>query len=148
MDIKEKRILVSLLTSVILFVWYAVYVYNNYILPKPVLLDDFHFWGRTFMIFVPIGIVSQIIIHIVFAIIIKVVYKENPDEAADERDKLIQLKAIRWGHYLLITGFFVSMTTVALGMQLRYLFLILITSGFVSSIVEEVASLYYYRKGM
>jgi uncharacterized membrane protein (DUF485 family) len=148
MDIKEKRILISLISSVIILLVYAWYVYQNYIAGNPDMLNDFTFWGKSFLFLIPVAIVSQIIIQIIFAIFIKITSDEEVDPIEDERDKLIELKAIKISHYLFIVGFMLAMGTLALGMKPWLMFVVLISSGFVASIVNEIARLIFYRRGV
>jgi hypothetical protein len=149
MDIKEKRILVSLLSSVLVILFYWWYVYSNYIADNPAILNDFKFWGTSFIILIPVAIGIQIVIQIIFAIITHILNKgEEIDPIEDERDKLIELKAIKVSHYLFILGFVLAMGTLAMGMQPWMMFVVLISSGFVASMVNEILRLYYYRKGV
>ncbi|MBS4062740.1 MAG: hypothetical protein KG029_20260 [Bacteroidetes bacterium] len=149
MDIKEKRILVSLLSSVLVILFYWWYVYSNYIADNPDILNDFKFWGTSFIILIPVAIGIQIVIQIIFAIITHILNKgEEIDPIDDERDKLIELKAIKVSHYLFILGFVLAMGTLAMGMQPWVMFVVLISSGFVASMVNEILRLYYYRKGV
>ena len=149
MDIKEKRILVSLVGSVLVMFFYAWYVYSRYVAGNPEILNDFKFWGRSFLILIPIAIALQIVIQIIFAIAVHVMWKgEDIDPIDDERDKLIELKAIKISHYLFIGGFTMAMGSLALGMQPWVMFVVLISSGFIASLVNELLRLYYYRKGV
>lgn len=148
MDIKEKRILISLISSVLILLFYAWYVYHKYIAGNPDVLNDFTFWGKSFLVLIPVAIVSQIIIQIIFAIYIKITSNEEVDPIEDERDKLIELKAIKISHYIFIVGFMLAMGTLALGMKPWLMFVVLISSGFVASIVNEIARLIFYRRGV
>lgn len=67
---------------------------------------------------------------------------------SDERDKLIDLKAIQISHWIFVTGFLLSMVTQVVGLPPYAMFFILIAAGFISSIVSEIAKMYYYRKGV
>ncbi len=144
---KEKEILVSVIGSVLMFAGYGWYLYQAYLSGNPGLFNDFRFWGRSFLIFIPIAIVVQIIIHIIFAIVNKVVTREDMEMRNDERDKLIQLKGIRISHWIFTLGFMLAMGSQAIGMMPGVMFLTLISSGFVSAIISELAKIYFYRKG-
>jgi hypothetical protein len=148
MDIKEKRIFISLVSSVLIMGFYAWYVYSRYIAGNLEILNDFRFWGKSFLILIPVAIGTQIIIQIVFAIYIHVTSKEEIDPIEDERDKLIELKAIKISHYIFIVGFMLAMGSLALGWRPWMMFVILISSGFIASAVNEIARLYFYRKGV
>jgi len=148
MDVKEKRILISLVSSVLILGFYAWFVYNRHIAVNPEIVNDFSFWGKSFLILIPVAIVTQIIIQIVFAVYIHATSNEEIDPIEDERDKLIELKAIKISHYIFIVGFMAAMGSLALGWQPWIMFLVLISSGFVASVVNEIARLYFYRKGV
>jgi hypothetical protein len=148
MDIKERRILTSLIGSVIVMAVYAWYIYSHYIAGSPELLNDFSFWGKSFLVLIPVGIVAQIVLQILFAIITRITTGKDADEPDDERDKLIELKAIKISHYLFIIGFMLAMGSLAMGMKPWLMFVLLIASGFVATIVNEIARLYFYRRGV
>jgi flagellar biosynthesis protein FlhB len=148
MDNKEKQILVTIITLILIFAGYAFYVYQKHIEPDVSIINNFQFWGKTFLIFIPVTIVSQIVIHIVFAIINKIVTNEDMPTINDERDKLIELKSIRISHWIFTIGFLLSMVTLVLEMPPYAMFITLIASGFISGIVAEIAKFYYYRKGV
>jgi len=114
---------------------------------NPDLINDFKFWGKAFLILIPVTIVAQIIIHIVFFIINKIVTNEDVPTISDERDKLIELKAIRISHWVFVFGFMLSMGSQAFGMKPWVMFITLIFSGFIAAIVSEISKIYFYRKG-
>lgn len=66
---------------------------------------------------IPIAIVAQIIIHIIFAIINKMVTNEDMPTTDDERDKLIELKSIRISHWIFTIGFMLAMGSQAIDMK-------------------------------
>ncbi len=147
MDNKEKQILVTVISLILIFGCYSLYVYNKYIAENFNIVNDFKFWGKTFLILIPVTIISQIIIHIVFAIINKIVTNEDLSALTDERDKLINLKAIQISHWVFTAGFLLSMVSQVAGMPPYAMFITLVSSGFVSAIASEIAKIYYYRKG-
>lgn len=144
---KEKEIIVSIISSILILGIYSWYVYSRYFSVDPAIVNDFKFWGKAFLILIPVSIVAQIVIHIIFAIINKIVTKEEISDLTDERDKLIELKTIRISHWIFILGFLLAMASQAMGMQPWVMFVTLIYSGFVASITSEITKLYYYRRG-
>lgn len=148
MDLKERRILVSLIGSVLVLSIYSMLVYYKYIAGNTEVLNDLRFLGKSFLILIPVAIVIQIIIQIVFAIVTKIASDEDIDPIEDERDKLIELKAIKISHYIFLIGFMLAMGCLALGMKPWVMIVVLISSGFVASVVNEILRLYYYRKGV
>jgi len=147
MDHKEKQIILSIIISILVFACYSLYVYHKYMAGNMEIINDFKFWGKSFLIFIPVAILAQIIIYIVFAIINKMVTNEDIPTLSDERDKLIDLKAIRISHWMFTLGLLLAMGSQAMGMKPYVMFVVLIFSGFVSSILAEIAKLYFYRKG-
>jgi hypothetical protein len=147
MDIKEKQILVTMISLAMIFTGYSLFIYNRYIVDDINIINDFKFWGKAFLILIPITIVTQIIVHIIFAIINKIVTKEDLETKSDERDKLINLKAIRVSHWAFTAGFMISMIALTLGAPPYVMFIILISSGFISAIIAEISKIYFYRKG-
>ncbi|HAN00639.1 MAG TPA: hypothetical protein DCQ26_18755 [Marinilabiliales bacterium] len=147
MDNKEKQLLVTAISMILILGCYALYVYNNYIAENLAIINDTRFWAKAFLILIPVTIASQIVIHIVFAIINKIVTNEDIPTLSDERDKLIDLKAIRISHWIFTMGFLLSMVSQVMGMQLWVMFIILIASGFIAAFVAEITKFYLYRKG-
>ncbi len=144
----EKQSIVSIIGSVLVIGFYAMYIYRNYLSADLELLNDFQFWGRSFLYLIPIGIVVQIVIHIVFAIANRIFTGEDISDISDERDKLIELKSIRISHWVFVFGFMLAMGSLALGMKPYVMFITLISSGFLASLASEVSKIIYYRKGV
>lgn len=145
---QEKQSIVSIIGSMLVVGFYSMYVYKNYVAGDFEILNDFQFWGKSFLYLIPIGIVVQIVIHIVFAIANRIITQEDMPDITDERDKLIELKSIRISHWIFIFGFMLAMGSLAMGMKPYVMFLSLISSGFLASLASEVAKIIYYRKGV
>ncbi len=148
MDQKERQILVTVISSVVIIGWYALHVYNKHIANNFDIMNDFKFWGKSFLGLIPVTIVAQIVIHIIYAIINKIVTNEDVPSKSDERDRLIELKATRISHWIFTTGFVCAMGSLAFGTQPKVMFITLFAAGFVSSIFSELIKLYYYRRGI
>lgn len=148
MEQKEKQVLVSLIASLIIIVFYSLWVYSKYIESNPEVINDLRFWGRSFIVLIPVAIITQIVIHILFAIINKIVTGEDSSDKDDERDKLIELKSLRVSHWIFVVGFTLAMGAVALGMELWVMFVTLIFSGFLSDLISSSVKIWYYRKGV
>lgn len=144
---KEKQSIISIIGSVLVIGFYSMYVYRNYIQADLELLNDFQFWGKSFLYLIPVAIVVQIVIQIVFAIANRIFTQEDLPNFTDERDKLIELKSIRISHWIFILGFMLAMGSLAMGMKPYVMFLTLISSGFLASLASEIAKIFYYRKG-
>lgn len=147
MDSKEKQVMVTTISLVLIFVSYSVYVYKTFVEPDFDVVNDLKFWGKTFLYLIPITIVAQIIIHIIFAIVNKIVTNEDLESKTDERDRFIELKALRIAHWVFTGGFIFSMVTLVLEMPIYVMFMTLIASGFISGLASGIAKIYFYRKG-
>lgn len=145
MTYQEKRSIISIVSSVVIFGLYALYLYNNY-LPEFQRTDDYSFWGKAILMMIPVFMVIRIVIHILFIVFMKVTTQED-EPKADEREKLIELKSERVGHWVFMIGFLSSMVVVTLGYSLQTMFIILIGSGLLGGIVEEFMQIRYYRRG-
>ena len=143
----EKQSIVSIIGSVLVIGFYSLYVYRNYIQADMGLLNDFQFWGKSFLYLIPVAIVVQIVIQILFAIANRIITQEDLPDITDERDKLIELKSIRISHWIFTAGFMLAMGSLAMGMKPYVMFLTLISSGFVASLASEVAKIIWYRRG-
>lgn len=148
MESKEKEVLVTTTGMALILGGYATYLYANYIAADVTLLNDFKFWGKAFLVLIPLAIVAQIVIHIVFAILHKMATNEDLHTTmTDERDKLIELKSIQISHWIFVGGFLLAMASQAVGMQVWVMFVTLILAGFVSAVASGIAKIYFYRKG-
>lgn len=148
MSYQEKQSILSLFNTLLTLGLYALYVYNNYMAGNPEIVYDMMFLGKAFLVLIPIAIIVQIVMHILFAIFNKILTKEDPPKKEDEMDKLIELKSIRMSHWVFIVGFFAAMASQALGMAPFVMFLSFVVSGFLAGIISDVSKIWFYRKGI
>src|SRR5215472_4780399 len=147
MSAHERRAFVSLLSTLLLAVFFLVYVLPRYPAGNPYSAEVFHFWGLAVVILVPVSIVANIAISIVFSIVYTMATQEKASSFADERDKLIELRALRIALYVFTCGFFLAMGSQALGMPPSVMFIVLMVAGYGSGMVCNLSQLYLYRKG-
>jgi hypothetical protein len=147
MSSQERQAVVSLLTTLLLAAFFLVYVLPRYPAGNPYSAEVFHFWGVAVVIFIPVSIVANIAISIVFSIVYRMATREKASSFADERDKFIELRALRTALYVFTCGFFLAMGSLAIGMPPSVMFLILMGSGYGSGMVGNITQLYLYRKG-
>jgi hypothetical protein len=148
MSYQEKKNLVSLIGTTLIFGSYCLYVFQMYQEGSIDPPDSFSFWGAAILILIPVSIAAKIIIQIVFNIIYRITTNEKEPSFADELDKLIELKATRNSHYAFILGFLLSMGSLVMDMSPSVMFIILFISGFVSELVGIFTQLYLYRRGV
>ncbi len=163
MSYQQKKIIVSIVSGTMLLAAYCIYAFGGAGMEN---LDNLAFWGRTMLWFIGIGVAAMIVIQIVFHILLSVslaVKKKISDETCDDKeieqsieremvedemDKIIELKANRAGYVFAGVGFVAGLIAVALGMSAVVLVNVLFISCFAATIVEGLAQLIYYRRGI
>lgn len=147
MSYQEKRSIVYLISTLLIFGFYYIYVFQVH--PQKSFGDttDFKFWGITILLIVPAMIVVNIITHIVFNIINAIATREKIPSIEDELDKLVELRANRNAYTTFMLGFMLSMGTQALEMPPYVMFNALVISILAASIMWSSTQFYFYRKG-
>lgn len=148
MEFQEKRSMVNLITTPLLFIIYYLFVYVQYQSLSVALGTDISFWAKYILILVPVMIIPKIIIYIIFAIINKIMTGDKITDMEDEMDKLIDLKASRNGSIVFMIGFMLAMVALVSGWSAHSMFIIILGSFMVSGIFGEASMFYYYRKGV
>jgi len=148
MSYQERRSIINILSSLLIFGGYAYYVFQINGEENMLLIKDFTFWAKYILILIPVSIVSKIIVYIIFAIVNAIATREEMPSITDERDKLIELKSERVTHYLFLFGFLMAMVVLLTDWPQYYMFIVLIGMGLVSEVIGEITKFYYYRKGV
>ncbi|QGQ99288.1 hypothetical protein EHS13_32710 [Paenibacillus psychroresistens] len=148
MSYQEKKNVVSLISTTLVFGFYCLYIFQKYQDVGTDYADILHFWGVAILILIPISIVAKIIISIVFNIINRITTNEKEPAFADELDKLIELKATRSSHAVFTLGFVIAMGSLVMDMTPSAMFIIILFSGFISEVVGVITRLYHYRRGV
>jgi hypothetical protein len=150
---QEKKSIVTTLSGILVLAAYCIYVYQKLQSGTADLANDLKFWATTMLIFIGIGVVSIIIILIIFHII-NAAYNEVTSQEAedpmveDEMDKLIALKAMRNSFIIVGAGFVISLVTLVMQMPAAVMINIAYLSFNVGSIFEGISQLYFYRRGV
>ncbi len=165
MSYKEKRIIVLTITGLFILIAYCIYAYGKYN-SGTIAVDDIRFWAGTILIFIGIGIVSAIIIQIIFHILLSVAIAMQQtsrnagcddkkigktieaEMVMDEMDRLIELKAMRIGFITAGTGFVAALVSIVLGFSPVIMINIMFISICVGSLFEGFTQLYFYRRGV
>ncbi|ETI66514.1 hypothetical protein [Neobacillus vireti] len=148
MTYQEKKSIVSLISAILIFVSYCLYMYPQY--PEGGLesIETFRYWGSFVLILTVVSIVAHIIISIIFNIVFRITTSEKEPRFADELDKLIELKAFRNSFFVFILGFLIAMGSLIIYQPLQAMFIILIISGFISDVTGSITKFYHYRRGV
>jgi hypothetical protein len=165
MPYQQKRTIVSILSGLLVLVTYCIYTYSK-LQSGFIAADDMKFWAGTMLIFIGIGIVATIIIQIVFHILLSIVIAIRQQIAngrcdngeieksiesemiVDEMDKLIELKSMRIGLIIAGVGFVAGLVTLVLNYSPAVMLNIMFMSFYVGSLLEGLAQLYFYRRGV
>ena len=147
MSAHERQAIVSLITTLLLAVFFLGYLLPRYPAGNSYAPEVFHFWGVAFVILVPVSIVASIVVSIVFSMVYAMATRESASSFADERDKFIELRALRIALYVFMCGFSLAMASLAIGMPPSVMFIVLMGSGYGSGLVGDISKLYLYRKG-
>lgn len=147
MTYQEKSSLISIVSTLIVFIGLGMYVFQIY--QEGTLQSDeiLSFWGTVFIILTVVTIIFQIIAHIITSTVTAVITKSKESIVKDERDQLIDLKGTRNAHYVFITGFAISMGMLAMTISASIIFPSLFFFGFLSALIGDVSKLYFYRRG-
>ena len=147
MSAHERQAVVSLITTLLLVAFFLAYLLPRYPAGNPYAPGVFHFWGVAFVVLVPVSIVASIAVSIAFAIVYAMATQQKASSFADERDKFIELRALRIALYVFTCGFSLAMGSLAIGMPPSVMFIVLMGSGYGSGLVSTISKLYLYRRG-
>ena len=149
MSSQEKRVTVSLLSSLIvlaLYIYYGAGLHGSGALDGP---EASYLVGKSAFVMIGVGIAVSIVIHIIFTIVHTVTAGRQDDESgADERDKLIELKAMQIAFVTFSFAFLTLLGVMTFGSIGPYLvILITIASRYGASILADCIKLALYRRG-
>ena len=165
MAYQKKKSIVSLITGLLFIAAYCIFAYGRYRTGE-LAPDNMKAWAEIMLIFILIGIVASIIIQIVFHVLLSIgiAYKktiankdcadievENSIKAEiveDEMDKLIGLKSMRISFIAAGTGIIAALVSLVLGSSPALMLNIVFLSFSLGSILEGIAQIYYYTKGI
>lgn len=78
MSTHKRQAIVSLLTTLLLAMFFAAYVLPRYPAGNPYTPEVFHFWGLAFVVLVPVSIVANIAVTMVFSMVYAMATGKNP----------------------------------------------------------------------
>ena len=157
MPYQVKKTLISLITSLIIFV-----SYTTQILPQIGVQTEPKYWATVMLVYIGIGVVVMIILHIAFHIFLSVsiaIKERNKDSKSiekslnvemveDEMTKLIDLKSIQVGYSLTGIGFVTGLIYLALGYSIVLTLNIIFIASLLGGIIEGITNIYLNLKGV
>lgn len=146
MSYQEAKYAFSLVTTALAAVIYAVRVRALYLEGYFDGPDAMMLTGRAILILIAAIVVVGILGQILLAIGTTIAGAE-PETHEDERDKLIELKAMNIGFSVFGAGFLASFIALALGWQPFAVFHALICSMVVTGLVADMIRIRLHRRG-
>jgi hypothetical protein len=140
----SKKAIVSIVTSLIVFLYLFMHVLG---VQNAGVESMSNLWGAFFIKLLAIEVVVKLIIMIVFNIINRLAASETEPTIADERDKIIELKAIRNFCFMFAFGFFLAMGALMLQWPITAMFHILALGFLISGVVLNLSYIFYYQRG-
>ncbi len=148
MSYQQKNIIVSLITTLVLFVVYYSYMSDYH---QKGLLDGpggLVLVGKSVLWLIAASIAMTIIVAILFNILFAIATNDrNPSFTTDERDKLIDLKGLNVMLYVTGAGFILAMIALALGWQAWQVFMLIIASFALGDVSGNLSKMYFYSRG-
>jgi len=148
MTYQEKKSIVTLISSILIFAVYCLYMYPAYPVDALDSKETFHYWGSFVLVLTLVSIAAHIVISIIFNIIFRMTTGEKEPNFADELDKRIDLLAFRNSFAVFIIGFLLAMGSLVMDQPSEMMFITLIVSGFLSDVTGSLSRLYHYKKGV
>lgn len=165
MTYQVKRTVVSIITGIFILATYCIYAFGKY-QSGMIASGDIKFWAGTMLMFIGIGIVTAIVIQIVFHILLSVAIaiqekvrngecggKEiektiGAEMVTDEMDKLIELKSARVIFIVAGIGFIAALVSLILNYSPVVMINIMFISFSAGSLLQGFIQLYFYRRGI
>lgn len=148
MSFQERRAFASLVATVLGSTLYYAEVLRGFLNRDVSLSDDFAFWGKAILVFIPAMVVFKVIVLIIFYILNAIATRIEEPDITDERDRIIELKATRNFYHVFMLGFVLSMGVLALGAAPTVMFIVLMFSMLASGAMLDISQIYYYRRGV
>jgi len=150
MSNRENTIIVSLVSSLLILIYYLISWLGMY---QDVGLDAAYIF-RLWAIVIIATILLNIFGNILASIAVNIAHAIRTNSSAevrmveDERDKLIELKGVKASYIASSFGVFLAMLTFALGQPPLIMFSLIIFFSLLGQIIGDVSQLYLYRRGV
>ena len=102
--------------------------------------------GRGILVLILGGVLLNIGIQILTSIAVSIITREpKPSFVVDERDRMLELRAVRVSYTIIGMGFIASMVALALGLVPLVVLQFIVLSFAVGTIFESILMLIFYR---
>ncbi len=147
MSYQEKKSYLNLLGGVLIPGIYFIIIFMGNPLEGLNTDEQLYFWAKSILWLIPITIALHIVVAIVFGFSNASITREKPPKS-DERDQLIELKAMRNSRYMFGLGCILGLITLVTGMGVSAWFVSFVVSSALSQVIESASQLYYYKNGI
>lgn len=147
MSYQENQVIAYLVSTLVGVGIYSYYVVQQYQAGSFASTTITSFWGSLMLIVIVVTIVLSIVLSILASIIQAIAARDADPTLADERDRLINLKADRISYSVFGIGFVLAMISLAAGLPPLVMFNLIVYSLFGAAIVGCITQLYLYRRG-
>ena len=149
MSYQEKNITVSLVSHLLIGVYYLVNLFQMEQAGGLVSTKVFSLWAIVIAAIIIVNIIGSILTNILLSIVHAIKTRSDQEERfiEDERDNLIGLKGSKVSYITSSIGALIAMLTFAFGQPPLVMFSLLILSSIVAEIIGDLSQLYLYRKG-
>ncbi|MBO0473082.1 hypothetical protein IGL98_002705 [Enterococcus sp. DIV0840] len=141
---QSKKAFVLLIPNVVIF----FYLYLDNLNKLHSNQQDFlSLWGVFFFKLLVVLVITNIIVLIIFNLFNNMFSKNKAPTISDERDRLIELRAVRNLCFIFAFGFFLAMAAIAIHQPISTMFTILAFTILVSVFVSYASYIFYYERG-
>jgi drug/metabolite transporter (DMT)-like permease len=149
MSYQEKNITVSLVSHLLIVVYYLVNLFQMQQAGGLVSTKVFSLWAIVIVAAIITTILGSILTNILLSIVHAIKTRSDREEQfiEDERDQLIGLKGSKVSYIAFSIGVLIAMLSFAFGQPPLVMFCLLILSSILGQIIGDLSQLYLYRKG-
>ena len=149
MAYEEKNITVSLVTHLLIAVYYVVNWLGMYQAGELAPNSLFRLWAIVIAASIFSNIIASILTNILLTIVeaIKSQKYEEPRFTSDERDELIGLKGTKLAYIIFSIGVLISILVFAFGNPPLIMVSLIIFFGVLAQIAGDMSQIYLYRRG-
>ena len=149
MSYQEKSVTVSLMSSLLILGYFLAniiqMVQGDGLVPTGV----FRLAGIVIAAGIIVNIAANILTNIVLSIVhaIRTGKEEEERFIEDERDKLIELKGVKFSYIVFSVGVLISMISFVIGQPPLVMFSLIIFFAIVAEIIGDIVQIALYRRG-
>jgi len=146
MTYQERQATSSLIAGVIIFAAYFLWLWRAAASGYFDSQDAGRLAGIAICILMVGGIIFTIAFSILFNILTAIINQDpKPSFLVDERDRLLELRAIKYANALIGLGFVACMIGLALGVSFFWTLQFIVIAFAVGSLMESILQLAFYR---